>query len=382
LDLEEEVIPMRDGVRPSPRCTAFTILALVTIVVAGLGQSVTPPAQKPASLRTPKRDGDTALSKAWLDEDVIWIITAGERAAFKLLQNDEERDQFIDAFWARRNPTPDTFNNEFQVEHYRRIAYANAHFGARIAGWGTDRGHVYIVYGPPDRIDSYPLGKTGEASAGAESSWHPLEVWKYSYLEGVGADVVIEFVDPCSCGDYQMKVQSELKNALFATPEDVVGQREAHAKPGEIQLYIMGQNPPPVRFKDLEEKAITQLKWKTLPFDVTTEVIRATELTSLVLINVDFHNRDLAFVDRDGSSRATVRIFGSVTTLAGRVTEIFEEAPEIGPSIQSQPNASPDSPRFAKTLALRKGRYRIEIAAEDASSHHWGTLSKAVVVGD
>jgi GWxTD domain-containing protein len=329
-----------------------------------------------------KLDGDVPPYKTWIDEDVAWIITAEERAAFKLLKYDEERDQFIDAFWARRNPTPDVFNNEFQVGHYRRIAYANNHFSSGVPGWKTDRGRIYIVYGPPDKIDSYPFGRTGKASSGAESSWHPLQVWKYSYLEGVGQDVVIEFVDVCSCGDYQMKLPSELKDALFAIPEHVVGQREARAKPGEIQLYIMGQNPPRVRFKDLEEKAITQLKWKTLPFDVTTEVVSATELTSLVLINVDFQNRDLAFLDKGGSRRATLKIFGRVTTLTGHVAEVFEEAPEIGPSNQSQPNAGPDSPRFTKTLALRKGRYRVEIAAEDANDDHWGASAKEVVVGD
>ncbi|MGA2967253.1 MAG: GWxTD domain-containing protein, partial [Terriglobales bacterium] len=98
--------------------------------------------------------------RKWLDEDVRWIITDEERSAFMQLSNDEERDQFIEAFWQRRDPTPDTEENEFKEEHYARIAYANEHFAAGIPGWKTDRGHMYIVFGKPDEIDAHPSGGT------------------------------------------------------------------------------------------------------------------------------------------------------------------------------------------------------------------------------
>src|SRR5437868_2574957 len=82
--------------------------------------------------------------KKWLDEDVRWIITDEERAAFRQLSNDEERDQFIETFWLRRDPTPDSAENEFKEEHYRRIAYANEHYASGIPGWKTDRGRMYV----------------------------------------------------------------------------------------------------------------------------------------------------------------------------------------------------------------------------------------------
>ena len=88
----------------------------------------------------------------WLDEEVRWIITPEERAAFLRLSKDEDRDQFVVAFWLRRDPTPGTAENEFKEEHYRRLAYANEHFAYEIPGWKTDRGRVYIVYGPPSDI--------------------------------------------------------------------------------------------------------------------------------------------------------------------------------------------------------------------------------------
>ncbi len=120
--------------------------------------------------------------KKWLSEDVVWIITDEERAAFKQLSNDEERDQFIEAFWQRRDPTPDTIENEFKEEHYRRIAYANEHFPAGIPGWKTDRGRMYIMYGPPDEIESHPSGGSYERpmeKGGGETSTYPFEDWRY-----------------------------------------------------------------------------------------------------------------------------------------------------------------------------------------------------------
>jgi GWxTD domain-containing protein len=94
--------------------------------------------------------------RKWLNEDVAYIITDEERAAFKRLQTDEEREQFIEQFWLRRDPTPDTVENEFKEEHYRRIAYANENFASGIPGWKTDRGRIYITYGPPDEKESHP----------------------------------------------------------------------------------------------------------------------------------------------------------------------------------------------------------------------------------
>src|SRR5580700_5464900 len=136
--------------------------------------------------------------KKWLNEDVVWIITDQERAAFKQLSNDEERDNFIEAFWQRRDPTPDTEENEYKEDHYRRIAYANEHFAAGIPGWKTDRGRMYIMYGPADEVDSHPSGGTYERpmeEGGGETSTFPFEDWRYRYLEGIGQEIIIEFVD-------------------------------------------------------------------------------------------------------------------------------------------------------------------------------------------
>src|SRR5580658_3252943 len=159
--------------------------------------------------------------RKWLDEDVRWIITDEERSAFMQLSNDEERDQFIEAFWQRRDPTPDTEENEFKEEHYRRIAYANEHYAAGIPGWKSDRGRIYIVFGQADEIDSHPSGGSYERpmeEGGGTTSTFPFEDWRYRYIEGIGNDIVIEFVDPTMSGEYHMTMDPSEKDALLYVP--------------------------------------------------------------------------------------------------------------------------------------------------------------------
>ena len=159
--------------------------------------------------------------KKWVDEDVHWIITDEELKAFKSLSNDEERDSFIEAFWQRRNPNPDSPENEFREEHYRRIAYANEHFAAGKPGWKTDRGHIYIAFGKPDSIESHPSGGMYDRpieEGGGQTSTYPFETWHYRYLEGIGENIDIEFVDTCMCGEYHMTIDRGEKDALQHVP--------------------------------------------------------------------------------------------------------------------------------------------------------------------
>ena len=138
----------------------------------------------------------------WLNEDVVYIITPEERGAFLKLRKDAERDHFIEQFWARRDPTPDTPENEFKEEHYRRIAYANERFGAKVPGWKTDRGRVYITFGPPDEIESHSSGEPAKGNAPAKS--YAFEQWLYRYMDEIGTNVIVEFADPSRTGDYRM----------------------------------------------------------------------------------------------------------------------------------------------------------------------------------
>src|SRR5207237_10815009 len=260
--------------------------------------------------------------KKWLDEDVRWIISDEERAAFKQLSNDEERDQFIEGFWQRRDPTPDTVENEFKEEHYARIAYANEHFAAGIPGWKTDRGRMYIMYGKPDEIESHPSGGQYERpmeEGGGSTSTFPFEQWRYRYLEGVGQEVIIEFVDTCMCGDYHMTMDRSEKDALLMTPGDGLTQYEQMGLSNKADRFNGGmerlgrgpfnQNdqskqfdrleqwaklnkPPTVKFKDLEEIVSYKLSVNLIPFDVRAAFVRVTGHRELVPVTFECETRE------------------------------------------------------------------------------------------
>jgi GWxTD domain-containing protein len=136
---------------------------------------------------------ETSSYDKWLNQEVVYIITDEERDAFQKLTTDEERNKFIEQFWERRNPNPGSTENEFKKEFYRRIAYANEHFATSKPGWQADRGHMYIIFGPADEIESHPANKP-----------HPLEEWKYRYIGGLGANVIFTFIDRTGRGEYQL----------------------------------------------------------------------------------------------------------------------------------------------------------------------------------
>src|SRR3954454_16782812 len=171
--------------------------------------------------REDKLNKELKATRRWIKEDVAYIITDEERQAFAKLNTEDERQNFIEQFWIRRDPTPDTAENEFKEEHYRRIAYANERFASGIPGWKTDRGHIYITFGPPAEIESHPSGGSYERpieEGGGTTSTFPFELWRYRWIEGIGSDIIIEFVDPTMTGEYRMTMDPSEKDALLMVP--------------------------------------------------------------------------------------------------------------------------------------------------------------------
>ena len=157
----------------------------------------------------------SAPYQKWLDEDVRYLISDEERAKFKGLKTDQQRDQFVEDFWERRNPIPGSEENKFKEEHYRRIAYTNEHFAANVPGWKTDCGRTYIRYGAPDQIEQH-FSAAGSKKAsdlfGVGAIPYDWELWHYRYIEGIGKDVMFEFVDTCGCGRFEMPITKEAPN--------------------------------------------------------------------------------------------------------------------------------------------------------------------------
>ncbi len=349
--------------------------------------------------------------KKWLDEDVKWIITDEERSAFMQLSNDDERDQFIEQFWLRRDPTPDTPENEFKEEHYRRIAYANEHFAAGIPGWRTDRGRIYIMYGPADEIESHPSGGFYERpieEGGGSTSTYPFETWRYRYLEGVGQEIIIEFVDPCMCGEYHMTMDRSEKDALLYVPGAGQTQYEQMGLASKTQRFSGGlerlgvgpmtgnlqskqfdrleqfaklQKPPTIKFKDLENELVThKIRVNMLPFDVRVDFVKVTYDTVLTPVTVQIKNRDVTFNNKEGVSRGTVNIFGRVSTLTGRIAQTFEDTVQVDVPQELLPQTVERASVYWKALPLKPGLYRLDLVLKDVNGDRVGTWSKSIRV--
>jgi GWxTD domain-containing protein len=352
--------------------------------------------------------------KKWLDEDVIYIITPEERQAFMQLSNDEERDNFIEAFWQRRDPTPDTPENEYKEEHYQRIAYANEHFAAGVPGWKTDRGRIYITYGKPDEIDAHPSGGSYERpmdEGGGETSTFPFEDWRYRYLEDIGQEVNIEFVDTCMCGEYHMTLDRSEKDALLMVPNAGLtmyeqmglssktdrftqgglerlgvgpgGQTQLQSKEFDrLEQFSKLQQPPKVKFTDLEEVVSHKISVNLMPFDVRADFVKVTSDTVLVPVTIQLKNRDITFVNKDGVERGTVNIFGRITTLTGHIAQTFEDTVQADIPAELLPKTAENSQVYWKAVPLRPGRYRFDVVVKDVNGDRVGTWSRGVIVPD
>src|SRR6185312_5902694 len=334
--------------------------------------------------------------KKWLNEDVTYIITDEERQAFKHLQTDEEREQFVENFWKRRDPTPDTEENEYKEEIYRRIAYANDHYASGIPGWKTDRGMIYIKYGAPDEVDSHPSGGSYERpmeEGGGETSTYPFEDWRYRYLEGIGSNIEIEFVDPTMTGEYHMTMDPSEKDALLYVPGAGLTMYEqmgmssktdrfnrtdgTHLGTGNMPLsesqnefsrleqFAKLQRAPVIKFKDLQAVVDSTIKYNTLPMQVRADYIKVTDATVLTNITVSFNRSELQYQSKDKISKATVNLYGRITTLSRRSVNWFEDTVAVEIPSEMLQKAMNGQSIYFKSVPLQPGTYRLNIVAKD-----------------
>jgi len=349
--------------------------------------------------------------KQWLNEDVIYIISPEERNAFLQLDTNEEREQFIEQFWLRRSSNPDLPDNDFKEEHYRRIAYANEHFASGIPGWKTDRGRLYIMWGPADEVDSHPSGGTYDRpmdEGGGSTTTYPWETWRWRYLEGIGENVIIEFVDPSGSGEYHMTMDPSEKDALLHVPGAGLSLLESMGMASKtdrftrsdgtnlptalggtpasmdefnrLDLYAKIQKPPDVKFKDLEAIVTARIVRDQLKFTWRTDFMKVTNDTVLVPITIQVSNGQLNFQSKDGIHSATMNVFGRVSTLTGRVVQTFEDpvSKDFPDSLYQQSLKLQSI--YQKAVPLRPGLYRLDIVIKDVQSGNVGVVNSRLAV--
>ena len=371
--------------------------------------------EKGKNLRKLQKELDTPYKK-WLQEEVPYIISDEERNAFLHLQTNEEREQFIEAFWQRRDPTPDTVENEFKEEHYRRIAYANEKFASGIPGWKTDRGRIYIMWGPPDEIDSHSQGSNYNrpmSEGGGQTTTYAFDDWRYRYMEGIGSNITIEFVDPTGTGEFHMTLDPGEKDALAMVPGAGLSMLEqmgdgskasrfsrtdgstAPLGPGEngagvsmsdeferIEQFAKVQAPPPVKFKDLEEVVSSRIIRNQIQFDYHTDFLRITSDTILVPITIQIQNKQMTFKNRDGVNSGTLNIFARISTLSGRIVQTFEDVIQRDFPDSLLESSLKGYSLYQKGVPLRPGLYKIDVVIKDVNSGNVGVLNTRLPVSE
>lgn len=348
--------------------------------------------------------------KEWLEKDVAVIITDEERKAFKKLETDEEREQFIEAFWRRRDPDPDTDENEYKEEYYERIAYANEHFTSGIPGWKSDRGRIYIMYGKADEVETHPTGggyNRPSYQGGGSTTTYPFEIWFYRYLPGIGSGIEIEFVDPTGTGEYRIARSPDEKDAMLNIPgagltlaeqlglankaDRVLGRggqygfQRAQDGPFErLQLLADLQRAPQVKFSDLQSALGSAgrgaVEENPLNFDMRIDFFRQSDERVITAITVQTENKDLVFKDSGGVQTAQMNIFGRITAVSGKRAGVFEDPVITTATVAELSEAKDRKSAYQKAVALQPGTYKVDVIVRDINSGATGIVSKGFSV--
>lgn len=347
--------------------------------------------------------------KDWVEKDVAYIITSEEKKAFEALKTDEERENFIESFWRRRDPNPDTEENEYREEYYERIAYANERFASGIPGWMTDRGRVYITWGKPDSIDSRPSGGAYDRptwEGGGTTTTYPFEVWFYRHLEGIGDGIEIEFVDPTGTGEYRIARNANEKDAMLYIPgagqttgellgvenraDRIAGrvdktsyQREQDTPFRRLEIIAGLSRPPQVKYSDLQGMLGADagvFDNNPLNFDIRVDFFRQSDDRVITAFTVQADNKELVFENVGGLQTAQMNIFGRVMAVSGKRSGIFEDSVTTTATAEELAEFSERKSVYQRAIALTPGVYKVDVIARDVKSGNRGIRSLGFTV--
>ena len=385
----------------------FVLGALSVVAQPGGKDKEKPSADPTSNPRTVKPELKDAY-KRWLNTDVAYIITKDEKRAFLALATDEERENFIEHFWRRRDPNPDTEENEYREQYYERIAYANEHFSSGIPGWKTDRGRIYIAWGKPDSIETHPTGGAYDRPSwegGGSTTTYPFEVWWYRHLDGVGDGLEIEFVDPTGTGEYRLARDAHEKDALRTVPgaglttaeqlglgdkaDRISGlnqggyQREQDTPFRKMEIINNLQRPPQVKFSDLAGVAGGDsgiLDNNPLEFDLRIDFFRQSDTQVIATFTVQTDNKELVFENVGGLEQAKLNIFGRITAVSGKRSGIFEDSVTTSATSVELADLREKKSVYQKAVALTPGTYKVDVVVRDVKTGNRGLVNMGFTV--
>jgi GWxTD domain-containing protein len=380
----------------------FTLAGLILAAGVPVALAQPTPSQDPTTkVRKARKESVNKVYRDWVSKDVGYIITSEEKKAFNALQTDEERENFIENFWRRRDPNPDTEENEFREEYYERIAYANEHFTSGIPGWKTDRGRIYITWGKPDSIESHPSGGSYDRPSyegGGSTTTYPFEIWFYRHLDGVGDGIEIEFVDPTGTGEYRIARSPYEKDALAMVPgaglttaeqlglsnkaDRLVGggganyMREQDMPFRRLEIITNLQRPPQVKFTDLQTNLDSPIiDNNPLDFDLRVDFFRQSDNQVATAFTVQADNKELVFKDEGGLQTARMNIFGRITAVSGKRSGIFEDSVIATGSPEELTEMKDRKSIYQKAVTLTPGTYKVDVIVRDVVTGNRGIRS-------
>ncbi len=393
------------------RDLVLTSALLLFGVSAGFAQDpketpVKDPNDNPRNFK--KEDTVKQVYKDWIKKDVAYLITSEERKAFNQLKTDEERENFIETFWRRRDPNPDTEENEFREEYYERIAYANEHFASGIPGWKTDRGRIYITWGKPDSVEAHPSGGAYDRPSyegGGSTTTYPFETWFYRHLDNVGDGIEIEFVDPTGTGEYRIARDANEKDALRTVPgaglttaeqlglsnkgDRISGQnqgganfqREQDSPFRRLEIQTALQRPPSVKYGDLQTQVDSPvIDNNPLDFQLDVAFFRQSDDRVITAFTVQAENKELTFKDEGGLQTARMNIFGRITAVAGKRSGIFEDSVTANSTVDELNEQKEKKSVYQKAIALGPGTYKVDVIVRDVVTGNKGIRSLGFTV--
>ena len=389
-----------------------SLLSLLLLIIASLsspGQALAKENEKNRDTSAVQREEAEDYYQRWLNQDVTYIISDEEESVFKSLTSPEEKELFIEQFWRRRDPDLRTAINEFKEEHYRRIAYVNERFYAGKPGWKTDRGMIYILHGPPHEIESYVTGGNYNRpfnEGGGQTVVHPMEVWRYRHLEGVGDDIVLEFVDRTYTGTYKLILFPDEKDALLhfdgygLTMSEQLGISDKQHRPSLIggrstayetrlhnnnpfrryEIFSRVMVPKKIKYKDLKELVKVEVGYSNLPFRVRSDYFKLNDGQVLVPITVEIRNRFLSFEPDGEAHSARVGLYGVVTSLSNKFIEEFDQDLVISFGPERLMRGLEGRATYQKVLLLDSGtRYKLDLIMKDLSSNNIGAVKHGII---
>lgn len=373
------------------------------------GQKTQP--QKKTSSRVQKKEKEPALPdryRKWLEEEVVYIITPVEKDIFLKLRTDRERDLFIEAFWKHRDPVPETEENEFKKEHYRRIEYANKYFGRESPkpGWKTDRGRFYIILGPPNdiqRIDS-------------KSEVYDTEIWFYQGKTEMGLPpgFNVVFFREKGTGEYRLYSPTNdgpqaLLTGYWGDPADYMAAysklREIDPNLASVSLSLIpGEENPylgrPSMSSDLllrqieltpqrlvedkyarkffEYKDLVEVEYSTnyLDSDYLVKVLKSP--AGFYLIHYTLEPKRLSVNQYDNRYATNLKVNGTLSTLDGRIVYQFEKTYPVQMT-EAQMRERQNLPvAIYDVLPCVPGEYKLSVLVKNEASKEFTSLEQTI----